>query len=117
MANFKRKAPIALAAITTNVSTAAAAVEGFDYAIVAVNLADGTGDAVFKIQGALVAGGTKYDIETAAGVVAITETATGDFAYDVRCSSFVELYVTATDIAGQGYTLTASVVPYSQSVV
>jgi hypothetical protein len=113
--NYRRGVPITLATLSTDTVSASATIDGYDNANVTVVLAAGTGSAVFQFEVAYVAGGARFPlIPEGASSPSITETAAGNYHYDVALGRAVELYVNATDIATQSYTLAATVWPFSK---
>ncbi|WP_299081602.1 hypothetical protein [uncultured Paraglaciecola sp.] len=83
--------------VGTDTSSGAINVAGWDWCDTLLELTTGTGDCVFKFQVSYENGGQKYDLEVG-GAVAITETATGHYAYRLELGAASELYMTATAI-------------------
>ena len=99
-------------AITTNTTSAAVEVGAWDYCIVTADVTFTT-SCVFKFQVAYERGGTKYDLEVG-GTIAVTETATGNYSYELELGAAEELYITSTDIGSS--TLACKVFPFNRGV-
>lgn len=102
-----------ITALTTNTNSTPINVGGWSNCEVQVTLTAGTGDCVFKFQKALEYNAPSaewVDLEVG-GTIAITETATGVFGYDVTVGAGEQLYIVTTAIGT--YTLNANAWPYN----
>jgi len=113
--NYRRGPKISLGPVDDNATaTAAADVDGFNSAKVAVTLArdSGSGDGTFTFSIRMEAGGPLFLLPLE-GDTTVTQSE-GVSLYELDTAGAVELVITTIDVETGSFTLTADVFPYSE---